>query len=635
MARRGAGETTHRMCAAGCYALFALLTCGCASTIVRDTDVSLAQVRPSKAALQRDVQRVSQQTATLVNDQAFASVGAWEANAPSTIRSREHSVPWPMPLAQAVDQALRNNPIVRQNAQFLAPQGDALQTPSVFDPELQYSDTQFGSRGEVAARGDFDPRLTLGLGFGRDLVVQNNQFLGGGLLPGTTLVSDADSFNARLEQPLWTGGTFALAHEWDYSQTNQPNLLFPSSYSGNLGVELRQPLLAGAGFEFAEIAGPASARTRGGPLTQGIRIAQINQRISAVDFDLALRLLVRDVHQVYWQLSAAQAAHAAELEVRDAAERVWKEMAANREALGGAIIAQAEQTYLEAQSRVEAALAEVYETETRLRRLISLPPADGRVIQSEAPPIPSPPHIDWRSSLAEALQSRPELQRQKLQLASLEFQRTAALSLTKPQLDFVGGYRLNGFGDKLINRNRDDGITDDGYRSAYGTLFDGKQTGWNVGLQFSMPIGMRTEWAQVRNTELRLAKARAALASTEQELGHEVSVAMQNLDRWYQLQQTNAARRAAAERQTRALEAEYQAGRADRSTVDLLLRARQSQAQATIEHARSLANYQAAQTELAYRTGRLLRDQHITLLSASTDPMPRPHSPSASSTLVE
>lgn len=621
MARRGAGGTQYRVRAAGCYGLCVLLVSGCASAVVRDTDDSLAQVRPSKAALQRDMQRISQQTTTIVEGQSFASIAPWEANAPATIRTLENTVPWPMPLAEAIDLALRNNPIVRQNAQFLAPLGDPQQTPSIFDPELQYSDTQFGSRGEEAARGDFDPRLTLGLGFGRELVVQNNQFLGGGLLPGSTLVSDANSFNARLEQPLWTGGTFALAHEWDYSQTNQPNLLFPSAYSGNLGVELRQPLLAGAGVDFAEIAGPASARSRGGPLTQGIRIAQINQRISAVDFDLALRLLVRDVHQVYWQLSAAQAAHAAEIEVRDASERVWKEMAANREALGGAIIAQAEQTYFEAQSRVEGALAEVYETETRLRRLISLPPADGRVIRSASPPSPSPPHIDWRSALAEALQSRPELQRQKLQLASLEFQRTAAVSLTKPQLDFVGGYRLNGFGDKLINRNRNDGITDDGYRSAYGTLFDGKQSGWNVGLQFSLPIGLRTEWAQVRNTELRLAKARATLASTEQELGHEVAVAVQNVDRWYQLQQTNFARRAAAERQTRALEAEYQAGRADRNTVDLLLRARQSQAQATIEHARSLANYQAAHAELAYRTGRLLRDHHVTLISSAHEPL--------------
>ncbi len=614
MTRRGAGFGSIQLGRLSSLWMLALGLCGCASTVVRDD--SLAEVRPARATLQRDVLRASQQTAETVAVETNTDTLATDLFAPATLRTLEVATPWPLPYQEAVALALRNNPILRQNAQFLAPLGDPQQAPSVFDPELQYSETQFGQRGEQAALADFDPRLTLGLGFGRELVVQNNQFLGGGLLPGSTLVSDADSFDARLEQPLWTGGTFAITHNWDYGQTNQPNLLFPSAYSGNLGVELRQPLLAGAGTEFAEIAGPASNRARGGPLTQGIRIAQINQRISAVDFDLAVRLLVRDVSQVYWQLFATQAIYAAEIAVRDAAERIWRETNANRDALGGALVAQAEQTWLEAQSRSEAALAEIYETETRLRRLLGLPAADGRRLQPNALPQDAPPQVEWRTAFHEALQLRPERHRQKLVLASLEFQRTAAESLTKPQLEFVGGYRLNGFGDKLLARNRDDGVTDDASRSAYGTLFDGQQTGWNVGLQFTLPIGLRTEQAQLRNAELRLVKARAALASQEQELGHEVSVAIQQLDRWYQLFRTNAARQAATERQTRALEAEYQAGRADRTTVDLLLRARQSQAQATIEHVRSLANYNAARIELDYRTGRLLRDSNITLVTA-------------------
>jgi len=572
-------------------------------TIVSDDDEDHYRVKAANASQ------------TLVTEPPVITAPPLEM-APRTVRDRGQDEPWNLALIEAVHIAIRNNPLIRANAQFLSPGNPLLdnpdQNPSVFDIALQQTGILFGSRGEEAALSDFMPQLSSSLSVGRDMDVQNNFFLGGGLLPGSTLVTDNGQFNARVDQQLITGGTFSIVHNWDYLQSNQPGLLFPSTYTGALGAELRQPLLAGAGVEYTEIAGPIALRNNlQSGVAQGIRIAQINERIAAVDFELGIKALALEVGEVYWQLFQAFREYEAFVKVRDSAYDVWQQVAANEDALGGAVVAQAEQTYLESRSRAETALATVYETETRLRRLMGLPVADGRLLRPNAIPQTGDSSLDWHVVLSDALIYRTELQRQKLNIQSFDWQLQAARSLLQPRLDFVGGYQLNGFGDDLIASSTDDGITQRGYNSAYGSLFRGSQQAWNLGLSFSMPIGFRGEQAQVRNLELRLAKARAALAAQEGEVRYELSNAMQMMARWYTLMQTNETRVQAVQRQVDALEAEYHAGRGDRSTIDLLLRARSALATAQSEYFRSLASYNSALWDLDYRRGTILLNNQI------------------------
>lgn len=602
-------------CLSFALALISLVSAGC-NAVVSDRD----PIRSSQSIVSDDDDRHYRQQAAhtgdfVTNGEPIPMAPPLEAG-PRTIRERGHEVPWRMSLIEAVHLAIRNNPIVRQNAQFLSPNNPLLtnpeQNPSVFDIALQHTGVLFGTRGQEAALADFMPQLTSSLAVGRDLNVQNSLFIGGGLPPGTTLVQDNAAFLARVDQPLITGGTFSVFHNWDYLQSNQPQLLFDSAYTGSLGAEFRQPLLAGAGVGYTEVAGPIGNRTSvQNGVAQGIRIAQINERIAAVDLELNIRNLVLEVGEVYWQLFQAFREHEANAEVRDASYEVWQQLLANEEALGGAVVAQAEQTYLESRSRAENALSGIYETETRLRRLMGLPINDGQLIQPNAIPLSTELAADWSAVLGDALAHRIELHRQKLSIQSLDWQLQAANSLTKPRLDFVGGYQLNGFGDDLIAASNEDGTTDEGYGSAYSSLFEAKQPSWNLGLQFSMPIGFRAEQAQVNNLELRLAKARAALATQEGEIRYELTATVQSVARWYTLLETNDVRRKAVQRQVDALEAEYRAGRGDRGTIDLLLRARQALAQAQSEYYRSLASYNIALWDLDYRKGTILANNNL------------------------
>lgn len=544
---------------------------------------------------------------------------------PTTIRSAGHGTAWELSIGDAVQMALQHNPLIRQNAQFQSPGNPLLANPdaapSTFDPALQKSSVLFGNRGSAAAWSDFMPQLNTSMVWGKDANVQNNLFLSGGLPAGSVLDQDTANFRARLEQQLLSGGTISLTHNWDYEWNNQPFRLFPSAYNGQLGVELRQPLLAGAGYEYTKTAGPIAQRgTLQNGVFQGIRIAQTNAKIAGIDFELAVRNFVRDVGDVYWQMYQTHHELEANREVRDAAHEVWQQTKAKIESMGAAIVSQAEHTWLESRSRVEASEAQLLEQETRLRRLLGLPVGDGREIKPFVIPVTSEFNPSWQSAFSQALQKRGELLRQKLAIDNFAWQLKAAESLLQPRLDFVGNYRLNGFGDKLIDGRTSDGTTSQGFNSAYTSLLRGSQHGWQVGAQFTMPIGFVAERSQVRSFELRLAKARAALASQEHEIGHELAASIQSIDRWYTLMKTNDLRRNVTKEHVEALAAEVNAGRGDRNTIDQLLRARQSRAAAETEYHRAVASYNLALWDFEFRKGTLLEYNNVMVVPVASLP---------------
>lgn len=558
---------------------------------------------------------------------------------PRRLRSPDESEVWHVPLGEALRIALDNNAIIRDR-QFLSPANPLLanpdQTPSVFDPSIQETGGLLGGRGFDAALADFDARFTTSMLWGRDEQVQNNRFLSGGLAPGQTLTDEIGLFAARLEQPLGNGGSVALSHEWDYSLNNIPNRLFGSSYVGLLRAEYRQPLWAGAGREYTSIAGPY-ARQPGVP-AQGILIARLNNEISVADFDARMQLLLKNVEDHYWELALAYRVYESQRVARDSAFEVWKKVQGRVQAgLGGTGVAdeaQALENYHERKNAASNALADLYEAEGRLRRLIGLPVNDGRLIWPSDAPLDAPFHADWHSAVHEALAQRVELRRQQANIRGLSMQLRAAQSLVAPNLDFVSGYHVNAFGDSLIGG--DERQEAYGYHSAYNTLLNNNQTGWNLGLEFAMPLGgFRAADAQVRNLELRLAKATTALAAQELEITHELSHALREVDRWYEAAQSNHDRWQAARRRVDAVEANYNAGF---TTLDLLLRSQVSVAEAEVAWYHSLAEYNKALAEFHYRKGGVLERYNVQLAEGATEPLAldaAPRGASASSDTTE
>lgn len=526
---------------------------------------------------------------------------------------------WDATLDEVLRIALANVAIIRDRAQFLSPSNMLLanpdQIPSGFDPAIQEVGGIYGSRGVETAQADFDPIFTLNSVWGTNALIQNNTFLSGGLPAGSELDENSAAFLAQVQKTVPTGGTFTLSQTWDYNQNNAPNRLYRSVYFGALTAAFRQPLWAGSGVDFTSIAGPMARNFPGGPINQGIEITRINTRISTLDFENRVQTLLKNAADAWWDLAFAYQAHDSEVEARDSAKRIWEQIKSRVEnGLEGASVAdeaQSRANYYERCVLTTDALTVLYQREAQLRRLIGLSVNDGQLIRPAEPLRSGENTPDWKQTLAEALTHRVELRRQKSSIENLTIQLRAANSLAHPQVDFVSSYNINGFGDNLFNINNRGP-----YPGAYETLFAANQNGWNLGFQASMPLGFRAARSTVRNLELRLAKARAALAAQELEISHELANAYQQADRWLASIKLHEARQEAASQRAAAVAADYRAGR---TSIDLLVRAEAAVTEATVAYQRSMAEYRKVLTELDFRAGRLLERFNITLAEGVWD----------------
>ncbi len=538
--------------------------------------------------------------------------------APRTIMDDRKDEVWDLPLNDCVQAALQYSRIIRSRAGFLSPGNSILNSPdrtaSIYDPSIQETGVLFGGRGVEAALAAFDADFTTSAKWGRNEQIQNNSF-GAGLGGGSTLESDSAAVNSTLSKSFSYGGTLSLNQNVNYSANNAPTNLFPSIYTGNVGATYQHPLLAGSGPEFTRIAGPISNSFGGlSGVNQGVVIARINQDISLADFEANLVNLVRDVQSSYWDLYLFYRIYDTVVAQRNSALRTWRDAKLKRN-VGGAPgftledEAQARDQYFETQARAKQALADVYQGESALRRLVGLTVNDGRIIRPNDEPITAQLQPDWSVSIAEGLTHRVELRRQKWNIKSLELQLCAATNLVRPRLDFIAGYQVNGFGDKLLAYEDDDRRgTVQGLNSFYETVTQGNQTGWNAGFVFDLPIGLRSAKAQVRNVELRLAKARDVLAAQEMEISHEIGNAFQNTAENYSIAQAYVNRREAALERVRLTEANEKVGK---QTTDMVLRAQASQAEAEIAYFRAVVAYTQSINEMHYRQGTLLIQNQV------------------------
>ena len=528
-------------------------------------------------------------------------------------------------LADALKLALENNSVIRTRGGFLSPGNAVLSSPdrvaSIWDPAIQESGVLFGGRGVTAALAAFDPEFTTTMVWRRNETPQNNAFLAGGIGSGGSLVGEMGDFTSMLRKQMGYGASLSVGHDWSYFGSNIPSSynLYNSTYTGNVNLRYRQPLLAGSGTEFTQIAGPVTQQFRGlSGVSQGVVIARINNDLTLRQFEQSAINLVKDVEDQYWDLYLAYRKWDAAVMARNSAQKSWRDTkvildGGGKEGFTNSDEPLARDRYYQTRAQSEAALASLYRTETALRRLLGLPVSDGTVLRPSDEPVTARFEPNWEASLVEALTHRVELRRQRWSVQSLSLQLKAAESLIRPRLDLVGGYQVNALGDNLFSSDRSSP-----YSSGYRGLSHADHTGWNLGFEFTLPLGMRSANAQVKNLELRLAKSRAVLDAQESEISHELSDAIQQLAAQEAATRSNLNRRAAAQERVRQFEIEvFNAGT---KTLDDLLRAQVSRADAEVAYYTSLVAYNQALANLHFRTGGLLAVNNVQLAESEWTP---------------
>ncbi|QDT36379.1 TolC family protein [Stratiformator vulcanicus] len=539
---------------------------------------------------------------------------------------------WDMTLDEAVQYALANAKVMRRLGGRVLSAPDTVQTR--YETAIQYTDPRSGPEAALAA---FDAEFATRAFFENNDRFTNNLFFGGGT---TIFQQDLNIYQTELRKTAATGTQFFLRNNTEYDNNNAPANVFPSFWQTNIETEIRQPLLQGSGVLFNRIAGPDGSAG----IYSGVIIARTDNDITQAEFETALRAFMSDVINSYWELHFGYRELEALKKARDRAQETWESFDAllqedrvdsDREAL-------AREQYFRFQQDVEVALAGrpgtatqtgsgegggtfrgsggVQSAERRLRLLIGAPINDHRMIRpvesnGERPEI----IFDWEAITGEALGRRPEIRRQKLTIKRREMELAAAKNFLSPRLDAVGLYRWRGFGDDLLDYNA--GATAAGgtadLDNAVDSLVHGDFQEWQLGVEFSMPIGFRQGHAAVQNAELRIARERAVLREQEREIVYNLSDAIADKDRAYQTAQTSLNRYKAAYNLLRSLEEQRELGRD--IDLDRLLDAQRRLADAESEFFRSMTSYEIALKNVHFEKGSLF-DEFGVLLSGHEEP---------------
>jgi outer membrane protein TolC len=396
-----------------------------------------------------------------------------------------------------------------------------------------------------------------------------------------------DRWEGALERQ--TDGTMGPPAFWGKNQ---------SYWTTDFEVRVDQPLLRGRGTQINRI-----------PLI----LARINTDITLASFEGAVRNLVMDVENTYWDLHLAFRNLETAKIGRDSAQVTWK-IAYEKWNQGVEPVqaeAQAREQYFNFRAQVENSLRDLYNRENQLRFLMGLAATDGRLIRPIDEPTMAKVSFDWRTISAEALVRSPELRQQKWSLKQRELELTSAKNQLLPKLDVGAIYKWVGRGNDLIQANRNGArFPADPGSSAFEELTGGDYQEFALFFDFAVPVGYRRELAGVRHAQLQLARDKARLEDMELNTAHLLTTAIRNVDSSYVLAQTHFNRWSAAEKEVESVLALYKGGK---TTLDLVLDAQKRRAQAQSDFYRAVCEHSKAIAEVHFRKGSLLEYNNVEL----------------------
>jgi outer membrane protein TolC len=352
--------------------------------------------------------------------------------------------------------------------------------------------------------------------------------------------------------------------------------------NSTLEVGLTQPLLRGADPE-ANLA--------------SVVIARINTERSYFQYKNSVQNLVRGVVEAYWNLVFARV----DVWVRDQQykranfdlQRIKGRV--NRELDNKATEAQSQVAFLNFKSNLITAKATQLQRESALRNLLGLPPEDGLEIVPTSTLGTEQLPIKWQELLVMAETYRPDIVELKLVIEADSQTLVQNLNQALPSMDAVAQYRWNGLAGEMPNTTN------------LSTRF-GQFTDWSLGVNFSVPLGLRQSRAGVRQAQLIIARDKANLRQGLHAVVHELASNVRTLDQNYYLYEVFKESREAAlfnlERQIK----DFENGRSIYLNVLLAIT---DWGNAVSNEASTLTQYNISLAELERITGTILESHGV------------------------
>jgi outer membrane protein TolC len=475
---------------------------------------------------------------------------------------------WQLSLDDAIRISLGNAQVVRVLAGLTAVSSgqtiyDAAitnttidQAQSVFDPVYRWNNTWSRTNTPFAI---FDPEFP-----GRSLITST---------PTDTYLSDME-----LTKKNVLGGQWSVDWTERYTRIPEPGP-FPLNPQTAHAVTLSytQPLLQGAGFQVN---------------TAPIVIARLNTELSFFQYKDSVQELVRSTIEAYWNLVQARVnAWARKIQEEQSREAYERESARFKTGFSDVgTVSQTRVTYNQFKADRIAADADVLAREGALRNLLGLPPSDDKqIIPTSAPANQRLPH-DWNELVRLAEQRRPDIIELKIITEADQVRLVQAQNQALPRLDAVALYRWNGLSGEMPN-------------GEHLSTEPGQFTDWSVGINFSVPLGLRAGRALARQQKLLIARDLANVQQGIHAAVSQIAATLRDLDSAYEQYLAYKETRVAADINLRVQTEKFRAGQ----TIYLnVLEALNSWGTAVSSEARTLLDYNVSLAVLERQTGTIL-----------------------------
>ena len=196
----------------------------------------------------------------------------------------------------------------------------------------------------------------------------------------------------------------------------------------------------------------------------------------------------------------------------------------------------------------------------------------------------------WCELVQLAAECRPDVVELKLIVEADQVRRIQAANQALPRLDATALYRWNGLEGTMPNGE---------HLSSGPGLF----TDWSVGVNFSVPLGLRQGRAGVRQQELLILRDRANVEQAVHAAVHELAITIRNLDSAYEQYLAYKETRAAAYENLKVQIEQFRVGR----TIYLnVLQALNDFGNSVSAEALALTTYNVALATLERQTGTIL-----------------------------
>ena len=434
-----------------------------------------------------------------------------------------------------------------------------------------------------AAKSVFDPVITATNAFSRNNNPQG-VFDAGSPAGSRITSSPIDNYELGLgiSKKATGGGTLSLNESLTSSRF--PGSVFPLNpqSQSNLALSYTQPLLQGAG-----------AQVNLAP----IMVARIRTEVSFFQLKDSVQDLVRGTIEAYWSVVFARTDAWARRQQVEQGEAAYARANARKEAGFGstAEVAQADVALSNFRATLITAESNLLTREAALRNLLGIPPTELIRFVPVTPPTPVRVDPKWDEIVKLAQEMRPDLIELNLILEADQQNLIVARNQSLPQLDATMRYQWNGL----------DGIAPSGERLA---TSPGQYANWALGVNFSVPLGLRKGRAALRNAELVLITDKANLQQAGHAAIYQLQGSLRNLAQNYELYLAFSKTRRAARVNLEQQIADFRAGRAIFLNV---LQAITDWGNAVSSEAQSLAQYNIELANLEKQTGTILESHSV------------------------